>query len=87
MPTLQEQIDELKFRVTELELKLKSSTASVDYTLPPGEYTQEEVLRIFPNLTIGTIAKHLKYPRVRRRTYSGKKTWVYLVSPSPSDSL
>ena len=80
MNSLQKQIDELRARIEQLELQPK------DYTLPPGEYTQEEVLRMFPNLTIGTIAKHLKYPRVRRRTPSGKRTWVYLVV-SPSDSL
>ena len=62
MGSLQKQIDELRARIEQLELQPK------DYTLPPGEYTQEEVLRMFPNLTIGTIAKHLKYPRVRRRT-------------------
>lgn len=77
MNSLQKQIDELRARIEQLELQPK------DYTLPPGEYTQEEVLRMFPNLTIGTIAKHLKYPRVRRRT---PRTWVYLVV-SPSDYL
>lgn len=84
MNSLQKQIDELRARIEQLELQPYPQPK--DYTLPPGEYTQEEVLRMFPNLTIGTIAKHLKYPRVRRRTPSGKRTWVYVVV-SPSDYL
>ena len=80
---MENRIQQLEARIEALEKRLN---VKKEYTLPKGEYTQEEILKRFPELTLGTIHKHLPYPRVRRRVpmhqqpLTNPRTWVYIVT-------
>lgn len=83
------EIEELRIRIEALERAAPSPSSSIIIiNLPPGEYTQEEILRRYPWLSVRNLSQHIPahYTRKRVRVYPPSqpphKIWIY-TSPEP----
>jgi hypothetical protein len=81
-------LEELERRIRVLESLLNLRGNPHTYQLPPGEYTQDQILAIFPELTPYTIGKRLVPPFRKERRRSDRiklpsgerqKYWVYII--------
>jgi hypothetical protein len=87
-------MEELLIRIEQLEKVVFKVAPTQLIHLPPGEYTQDEILALHPQLTAKTIKRYLALPyhRERRRQSAAKsatgysrKIWIYSVPTEAPD--